>query len=72
MAPLDETAWHAGQRQRLLDAEQRLDALLAQIGFSIVGGTSLYRHLESGRAQALFAHMLRLRINVRRFAYQVR
>jgi len=53
----------AGERAR--DAA-RLDALLAPHG-RVVGGTSLFRLLETPAAPALFAHLGRLGIYVRRF-----
>ena len=69
-AALADTAWHAEQRDRLSSAAKRLDAVLGQAGFRVVGGTSLYRLVDSERAQALFTHLLSRRIYVRRFTYR--
>lgn len=63
---LADTAWLAAAgRARARDAA-RLDALLARHG-RIVGGTGLFRLLETPAAATLFAHLGRCGIYVRRF-----
>lgn len=63
---LSDAAWLADAgRERARDAA-RLDALLAPHG-RIVGGTILFRLLETPKAAALFAHLGRHGIYVRRF-----
>lgn len=71
-AALADTAWHEEQRGRLAHAAQRLDEALGGAGLRVIGGTSLYRLVESEQAPALFAHLLERRIYVRRFAYDPR
>lgn len=63
---LSDTDWLAETgRERARDAA-RLDALLARHG-RIVGGTTLFRLLETPKAAALFARLGRHGIYVRRF-----
>jgi cobalamin biosynthetic protein CobC len=63
---LSDADWLAGTgRERAQDAA-RLDALLAPHG-RIVGGTTLFRLLETPQAAALFARLGRHGIYVRRF-----
>ena len=45
-AALGDAAWIAGTRQRLAADRQRLDALLAEAGFAVLGGTDLFRLAE--------------------------
>ncbi len=42
-AALADAGWQAAAREKLRDAAARLDALLAQAGLHILGGTSLFR-----------------------------
>lgn len=57
IAAYGDPAWAERTRRRLARDATRLDALLVQAGFEIVGGTSLFRLTRSGdakrRAQAL-------------------
>lgn len=69
-AALADTVWQAEQRRLLSASARRLNAILQQAGLRVVGGTSLYRLVDSERAQALFAHLLERRIYVRRFTYR--
>lgn len=64
---LADTAWQDAMRVRLADAAQRLDGLLVGAGLDLVGGTSLYRLTRSADAAALFDHLGRAGIMVRRF-----
>lgn len=64
---LADSAWlAAASRDRAADAA-RLDALLARIG-TIVGGTALYRLVETNEAPAWFSRLGAAGIYVRRFA----
>jgi len=64
---LADAAWAARTRTRLADDATRLDALLAGAGLRIGGGTSLYRLIDDAHAQALYDHLGRAGILVRRF-----
>jgi cobalamin biosynthetic protein CobC len=64
---LADSAWlAAAARDRASDAA-RLDALLARIG-TVVGGTALYRLVETTDAPAWFCRLGRAGLYVRRFA----
>ncbi|MEI6557682.1 MAG: threonine-phosphate decarboxylase CobD [Rhodospirillaceae bacterium] len=63
-------AWIASTRQRLAEASQRLDTLLAARGFGVLGGTGLYRLTAHPEAPALFERLGRAGILVRRFAIE--
>ncbi|MEM1431087.1 MAG: threonine-phosphate decarboxylase CobD [Pseudomonadota bacterium] len=57
-AALSDTAWADATRMRLSAAAARLDALCAQAGWTLVGGTPLFRTYhtpDAGHAQALLA-----------------
>ena len=64
---LADEDWKAAARARLVNAAQRLDALLDRAGLEPVGGTSLYRLTRVADAASLFAHLGRSGILVRRF-----
>jgi cobalamin biosynthetic protein CobC len=68
-AALADAAWIAATRRNLAMAAQRLDGLLVGAGLAIVGGTSLYRLVRTGRAPILFDRLGRAGIIVRRFAH---
>jgi cobalamin biosynthetic protein CobC len=65
---LADEAWQDATRAQLEQAAQRLDALLIDAGLALVGGTSLYRLTRSDDAEALFDHLGRAGIMIRRFA----
>ena len=67
---LADSGWIAAARVRLTAAAGRLDGLLMRNGLRIVGGTSLFRLVEHGRAGELFAHLAGNGILTRRFAEQ--
>lgn len=67
-AALNDDAWAQDTRRWLESAAQRLDALLAGAGLAVVGGTSLFRLIEDGRAPEFYARLGRAGILVRRFA----
>jgi cobalamin biosynthetic protein CobC len=60
--------WQALQRRRLTDAAERLDALLIRAGFTIAGGTALFRLARSADADAAFRHLAAHGILTRPFA----
>lgn len=49
--------WQAMQRERLISTAARLDALLARAGFTITGGTALFRLARCVDADAAFRHL---------------
>jgi cobalamin biosynthesis protein CobC len=52
-----DLAWQEMQRQRLIGAAARLDALLSAAGLTIEGGTALFRLARCSNADALFRHL---------------
>jgi cobalamin biosynthesis protein CobC len=65
---LADTAWIARTRSRLAKAALRLDTLLSEARLDIIGGTSLFRLTHTPAAPALFGHLGRAGIVVRRFS----
>jgi cobalamin biosynthetic protein CobC len=59
--------WQSQQRQRLLHASDRLDALLLDTGFELIGGTPLYRLAHCTDADALFRRLAACGILIRPF-----
>jgi cobalamin biosynthetic protein CobC len=57
-------------RDTLSQESQRLDDILAEAGFTVVGGTSLFRLVRTPAAEALYHHLGRAGILVRRFTEQ--
>ncbi len=68
---LADEGWLAGAAASAEAAAARLDALLGAHG-TVVGGTSLFRLLETPDAAALFDHLGRHGVYVRRFRYAPR
>jgi cobalamin biosynthetic protein CobC len=67
LAALHDQSWQDGTRA-LLDREaQRLDRLLSEQGLAVLGGTSLFRLVQTALASKLFDHLGRAGILVRRF-----
>lgn len=64
---LADADWIAGTRARLADGRARLDGLLAGAGLTIIGGTDLFRLVETGQAARLHDHLAGSGILVRRF-----
>ena len=64
---LGDGDWIGRTCKRLEKAAQRLDAILASSGLTIVGGTSLFRLTHSPAANTLFHHLGRAGIFVRAF-----
>jgi cobalamin biosynthesis protein CobC len=69
-AALGDKAWIERTRKRLAAAAKKLDAILTGAGLDIVGGTSLFRLARTPHAGALFDHLGRAGIVVRRFPEQ--
>lgn len=67
LAAYADRAWAERTRVRLLSAARRLDALLTLCGFSVVGGTTLFRLARSELAPARFEQLLRAGILARPF-----
>jgi cobalamin biosynthesis protein CobC len=65
---LADTAWIERTRARLDKSAQRLDGLLVDLALPIVGGTSLFRLVQTPAANALFQHLGEAGIWVRAFA----
>ncbi len=67
-AALSDAAWAEAMRDMLARGAARLDRMLAGAKLEIVGGTSLFRLARTPAAGALFDHLGRAGILVRRFA----
>ncbi len=65
---LDDRAWTDAMRDRLGNDAERLDALLSDAGFRIVGGTRLFRLAAKSDARSIFARLLAAGILARPFA----
>jgi cobalamin biosynthetic protein CobC len=65
---LADTPWIERTRARLDKSTQRLDAMLADLALPLVGGTSLFRLVQTPAANALFQHLGEAGIWVRAFA----
>jgi cobalamin biosynthesis protein CobC len=65
---LADKAWIDRTRARLDTSAQRLDAILADLALPLVGGTSLFRLVQTPAANALFQHLGEAGIWVRAFA----
>jgi cobalamin biosynthesis protein CobC len=64
---LGDTAWIGRTRKLLANAAASLDAILIKARLEIVGGTDLFRLVQSEAAPALFQHLGRAGIYVRTF-----
>jgi cobalamin biosynthetic protein CobC len=64
---LADAAWREATRAGLGKAAGRLDAILTGAGLASVGGTNLFRLVRAPEAGALFLHLGRAGIFVRRF-----
>jgi cobalamin biosynthetic protein CobC len=65
---LADARWAQAMRERLAAEARRLDAVLAAAGLDVVGGTSLFRLVDTRDADDVFHHLGRAGIWVRRFA----
>ena len=64
---LGDKHWIERTQQRLAKAAGRLDAILAGAGLDVIGGTSLFRLVQTRAASELFHHLGRAGIFVRKF-----
>ena len=69
-AALRDTAWQAEVLAWLRSSSDRLDDLLERAGFTLVGGTPLFRLASSPLAPNLFERLARAGILVRPFAHR--
>jgi cobalamin biosynthetic protein CobC len=67
-AALADAAWADARRARLAAEAARLDELLLESGFAIVGGTVLFRLAQAADASARFERLGRAGILVRRYS----
>jgi cobalamin biosynthetic protein CobC len=67
---LADAVWVRKTRMRLEGSAKKLDGLLTQSGLDLVGGTNLFRLVSTDAAGALFHHLGRAGILVRRFPEQ--
>ena len=65
---LSDQTWLTATRARLASAAEELDACLWENGLTVVGGTRLFRLIDTSSASALFLRLGRAGIFVRRFA----
>lgn len=65
---LADTTWQQASLDRLTLDSAALDEVLAAAGFTIIGGTPLFRLAAHKAAEDIFFRLLRRRIYVRRFA----
>lgn len=64
---LRDTGWHAESLARLNRDSRRLDHILMNAGFEIIGGTSLYRLARTENAPLIYDTLGRAGIMVRKF-----
>jgi cobalamin biosynthesis protein CobC len=67
---LSDRDWKRAARASLETAARRLDALLAEAGLEVVGGTALFRLVRTPEAERLFRHLGEAGVLVRRFERQ--
>jgi cobalamin biosynthetic protein CobC len=67
-AALQDRSWAAMTRTKLAEAARRLDQILLGAGLEVVGGTSLFRFVETPAAPGWFDRLGRAGILVRRFS----
>lgn len=66
-AALANRGWRESMRTRLAEDVRKLDALLATAGLTVIGGTSLFRLIETGDAARLYERLVRHGILLRIF-----
>jgi cobalamin biosynthetic protein CobC len=67
-AALKDAAWLASQARILEESSAKLDDLLVNAGFTIVGGTRLFRLVSQPQAQQCFAGIARKGVWCRQFS----
>ncbi len=70
IAALSDDDWAETTRARLFRDAHRLDAMLGEAALTIVGGTSLFRLIETPHAARLHEYLARARIWTRVFPYR--
>lgn len=70
IAALSDDAWAAATRTRLFRDAQRLDAILSATSLTVVGGTSLFRLVQTPDALRLHDHLAQTQIWTRVFPYR--
>jgi len=70
MRTLADRTWLVAARQRLTRDVARLDSLLREANLAVIGGTLLFRLVESNEAPALFHRLGEAGILVRSFDYR--
>ena len=68
---LADREWQAAMRRRLAKGATRLDALLAEHGIPVAGGTTLFRFIRLREAASLFDALGRNGILVRNFSHML-
>lgn len=66
-AALADGDWAIKQRQRLREAANEMDRVLSEAGFTIAGGTSLFRFAAHPRSSEIFSHLAKNGILARPF-----
>lgn len=64
-----DTEWQMKTKVRLAQARERLDRLLLTAGVTVLGGTDLFRYVESPGAHQLWAELAKAGIYTRRFEW---
>lgn len=64
---LSDCQWQAKAASELKEAANRLDRICSKAGLEVVGGTSLFRFIETDNAAGLYEHLGRAGILVRPF-----
>jgi cobalamin biosynthetic protein CobC len=64
---LADTVWTERTRRRLDEAADRLDEILSGLALTVIGGTSLFRLVQTPAANALFQHLGHAGLWVRAF-----
>ena len=67
-----DQAWQASMRARLAEAALRLDEALDALGLNVVGGTDLFRLIETPQAHAVFDRLAQQGVYGRRFEWSNR
>ncbi len=68
-AAYEDCAWQTATRQRLAKARERLDHLLAQTEYHVMGGTDLFRYVEVSDADKVWNRLAEHGVYVRRFSW---
>lgn len=66
---LNDLDWKNETRRRLDRDAARLDGIIARAGNKLIGGTSLFRLLETTNAEAVYRHLAERKILIRIFPY---